>query len=148
MAAKTASLSVNIIADAAKARAGLKEAETAFGKFRREVGQSQGAMGKFQTVAGSAFDLLKQNAMGFATAAGAAVATFVVKSVVAFQDLSLQVGKFAAATGTSTEEASRFIEVMNDLGIESGSLQTALNKMNRAAADNAGNALPIGRAHV
>lgn len=137
MAAKTASLSVNIIADAAKARAGLKEAETAFGKFRREVNESQGAMGKFRTISGSAFDYVKQNAMAFAATAGAAIATFVVKSVTAFADLSLAAGKFADATGLTTQEASRFMEVAGDLGVESKTLETALNRLNRSAADGA-----------
>ena len=117
MAAKTASLSVNIIADAAKARAGLKEAETAFGKFRREVGEAQGAMGKFQTISGSAFNYVKANAVAFATSAAAAIGAFAVKSVKDFQDLALAAGKFGDATGLTSEQASRFIEVAGDVGV-------------------------------
>lgn len=131
MAAKTASLSVNIIADAAKARAGLKEAETAFGKFRREVGESQGAMGKFQTIGNSAFAAVKANAMNFAAAAGAAVVAFGVKSVMAFQDLALEAKKFSDSTGVSTESASRFIEVAGDIGIEAGTVEKAFGFMNK-----------------
>lgn len=136
MAAKTASLSINIIADAAKARAGLKEAETAFGKFRREIDESQGAMGKFRTVSGSAFDYVKQNAIGFASAAGAAVTAFVVKSVSDFQSLVLSIGKFSDATGLSIEDASRLVEVAGDIGIEMGTLEKSLGFMNKTLGNN------------
>ncbi len=136
MAAKTASLSVNIIADAAKARAGLKEAETAFGKFRREVNESQGAMGKFQTISGSAFDFVKRNAVNFAAAAGSAIAVFVGQSVSAFQDLALGAGKFADATGLAVEDASRFIEVAGDIGIEAGTVEKALGFLNKTLGNS------------
>ena len=132
MAAKSASLTVNIIAEAAKAKSGLKEAETAFGKFRREVGEAQGAMGKFQTISGSAFDYVKRNAMTFAASAGAAVVAFGVKSVNAFQDLALSAGKFGDATGLAVDDASRFIEVAGDIGIEADYVEKALGFMNKA----------------
>lgn len=136
MAAKTASLSVNIIADAAKARAGLKEAETAFGKFSREVGNAQGAMGKFRVVSGAAFDTIKQHAIGFATGAAAAIGAFVVKSVMAFQDLALSAGKFADATGLSSEQASRFIEVAGDIGVEAATVEKSIGFMNKTLGNS------------
>jgi hypothetical protein len=136
MAAKTASLSVNIIADAAKARAGLKEAETAFGKFSREVGNAQGAMGKFKTIGGAALDSVKANAVGFATAAATAIGAFVVKSVMGFQDLAIAAGKFSDATGLSTEEASRFIEVAGDFGVEAGAVEKAIGFMNKTLGNS------------
>jgi hypothetical protein len=136
MAAKTASLSVNIIADAAKARAGLKEAETAFGKFRREVGEAQGAMGKFQTISGSAFNYVKANAVAFATSAAAAIGAFAVKSVRDFQDLALAAGKFGDATGLTSEQASRFIEVAGDVGVEAGTIEKALGFMNKTLGNS------------
>jgi hypothetical protein len=136
MAAKSASLTVNIIAEAAKAKSGLKEAETAFGRFRGEVGQAQGAMGKFQAISGSAFDYVKKNAMTFAASAGAAIVAFGVKSVNAFQDLALASGKFADATGLSVESASRFIEVAGDIGIEAGAVEKSLGFMNKALGNS------------
>ena len=138
MAAKTASLSVNIIADAAKARAGLKEAETAFGKFSREVGSAQGAMGKFQAISSSAFSAVKANAVAFATGAAAAIGTFVVKSVTSFQNLALEAGKFADATGLSTEQASRFIEVAGDIGVESAVVEKSIGFMNKTLGNTPG----------
>lgn len=136
MAAKTASLSVNIIADAAKARAGLKEAETAFGKFRREVGEAQGAMGKFGAAGSSVFSAVKANAVGFATGAAAAIGTFVAKSVMSFQKLALEAGKFSDATGLSVEEASRFIEVAGDIGVEAGTVEKAIGFMNKTLGNS------------
>lgn len=136
MAAKTASLSVNIIADAAKARAGLKEAETAFGKFSREVGNAQGVMGKFGAAGSSIFSAVKANAVGFATAAAAAIGTFVVKSVVDFQKLAIAAGKFSDATGLSTEQASRFIEVAGDFGVESSAVEKSISFMNKTLGNS------------
>ena len=138
MAAKTASLSVNIIADAAKARAGLKEAETAFGKFSREVGNAQGAMGKFQAIGNSAFAAVKANAVAFATGTAAAIGTFVVNSVMGFQKLALEAGKFADATGLSTEQASRFIEVAGDIGVESAIVEKSIGFMNKTLGNTPG----------
>jgi len=136
MAAKTASLSVNIIADAAKARAGLKEAETAFGKFRREVGEAQGAMGKFGAIGSSVFGAVKANAVQFATAGAAAIGAFVVKSVVDFQKLAIAAGKFSDATGLSTEQASRFIEVSGDFGVESTAVEKSISFMNKTLGNS------------
>lgn len=136
MAAKTASLSVNIIADAAKAKAGLREAETAFGKFRNSVGQADGAMGKFKATSGAALDFVKSNAMNFATAAGAAIVAFGIKSVKSFQDLALSVSKFSDATGMTLDSASRFIEVAGDIGIEAGTLEKSLGFMNKTMGNS------------
>lgn len=136
MAAKTASLSVNIIADAAKAKAGLKEAETAFGKFSREVGNAQGAMGKFKVIGGAAFDSIKANAIGFASGAAAAIGAFAIKSVMAFQDLALEAGKFADATGLSSEQASRFIEVAGDIGVEASQVEKSIGFMNKTLGNS------------
>jgi len=136
MAAKTASLSVNIIADAAKAKAGLKEAQGAFGKFGQSINDANGAMGKFKVGAGAALDYVKSNAVNFAAAAGAAVVAFGVKSVKAFQDLALGVGKFSDATGMSLDAASRFIEVAGDIGIEAGTLEKSLNFMNKTMGNS------------
>jgi hypothetical protein len=136
MAAKTASLSVNIIADAAKAKSGLKEAEGAFGKFKNSVGEANGAMGKFKVAGGAALDYVKSNAMNFAAAAGAAIVAFGIKSVNAFQDLTLTVSKFSDATGMTLDSASRFIEVAGDIGIEAGTLEKSLNFMNKTLGNS------------
>ena len=131
MAGKSASLSINIIADAAKAKAGFKEAETAFGKFRNSVNEANGSMGKFKVGAGAAMDYVKNNAMNFATAAGAAIVAFGVQSVNSFKNLALEVGKFSDTTGFAIEDASRLIEVAGDIGIEAGTVEKSLGFMNK-----------------
>ena len=136
MAAKTASLSVNIIADAAKAKAGLREAETAFGKFRNSVDGATGTMGKFKAGSGAALDFVKSNALTFASAAGAAIGAFAVKSVNAFQDLALSAGKFADATGLAVEDASKLIEVAGDIGIEATSVEKSIGFMNKTLGNS------------
>ena len=136
MAGKSASLSINIIADAAKAKAGFKEAETAFGKFRNSVNDANGAMGKFRAGASGAMDYVKNNAMNFAAAAGAAIVAFGVKSVTAFQDLALAAGKFSDVSGLAVDEASRFMEVAGDIGVEVGTLEKSFNFMNKTLGNS------------
>lgn len=111
---------------------GLKSAEAAFNHFRNKVGEAEGAMGKFKAGSGAALDYVKANAGTFALGAGAALATFGAKAVMAFQDTALAAGKFSDATGLATEDASRWIEVAGDIGVEAGSVQGALNKLNKA----------------
>lgn len=117
--------------------AGINKALMGFKKLSYDLKVADGAMAKFRVASGAAFDLAKKNAIAFGAAAAGAVTAFVGKAIGDFMRLGLAVDKFSSATGTTTEQASRFIEVMGDMGIESNSLQTALNKLNRAAADGA-----------
>ena len=110
---------------------GIKNAKAAFNDFKSAVGQAEGGMGKFKAGSKVALDAVKANAANFAIAAGAAIGTFAVKAIGAFQDLALSAGKFSDATGLSVEEASKFIEVAGDIGIEAGTVETAIGKMNK-----------------
>ena len=109
---------------------GLQEAKRQFGKFKAEISQADGALGKFKAGSKVAFDAVKANMATFAVGAAAAFGTFVIKGVKAFTDLALSAGKFAEVTGLTTQEASRFIEVAGDLGIESSVVEKSINKMN------------------
>jgi hypothetical protein len=108
-------------------------------RVRTEVDQADGAFGKLKAGAGGLGGVMKDNlaglAVGAATAAGAAIAAFAADGVRRFQELALSAGKFGDATGVTTEEASRLIEVAGDLGIESGTLQGAIGKLNKAIGD-------------
>lgn len=117
--------------------AGINKALMGFKKLSYDIKAADGAMAKFKVAGSAAFDVVKQNAVAFGAAAAAAVTAFVGKAIGDFVRLGLAVDKFSQATGTTTEQASRLIEVMSDMDIESNSLQTALNKLNRAAADGA-----------
>jgi hypothetical protein len=113
---------------------GIVAAQAGFNNFKNKVAQADGAMGKFKAGAGAALDTVKANAAQFAAAAGAAILGFAVKAIGDFQDLALAADKFANATGLAVEEASALIEVSGDLGIESETVQKAINKMNIAVA--------------
>ena len=110
---------------------GIKSAKAAFANFKTDVSNATGAMGKFKAGSNSALGAVKANAGALAVAGGAALAGFAVKAIGAFQDLALASGKFADATGLSVEEASRFIEVGGDIGIEAGTIESAIGKMNK-----------------
>jgi len=115
---------------------GLQSAQGAFNNFKSKVGEADGAMGKFKAGGTAALDAVKANAGTFAMAAGAAIAGFAVKAIGDFQKLALEVDKFSNSSGLAAEEASRWVEVAGDIGVESGTLITAFNKLNKAAADN------------
>jgi hypothetical protein len=115
---------------------GIRSAEDAFKVFKAKVGEADGAMNKFKAGAGASLDFVKANAASLATAGGAALVAFGAKAVTAFQDLALSADKFSNATGLAVEDASRYMEVLGDIGVEEASLQTGLNKLNRAIADN------------
>ena len=111
---------------------GLKRAKLAFGDFKKSVAEAQGGMNKFKAGTKSVFDSVKANAGTFAIAGAAAFATFAAKGIKAFQDLAIASGKFADATGLAVDQASRWIEVSGDIGVGSDSIQTGINKMNKA----------------
>ncbi len=100
-------------------------------KFRSAIGEAETASGKMR----AGFDVAKEsivaNAANIAVAAGGALLAFGVKSVKAFQDTALAAGAFADATGVAVDEASRLIEVAGDIGIEAGTVESALGKMNK-----------------
>ena len=123
---------------------GIKDATKGFAKLKADVAAANGVMGKFSAATSGAFGILKANAVAGAAAAGAAIAVFAAKSVMAFQDLALASGKFADSTGLSVEQASRFIEVAGDLGIQTGTIEGAFNKLNRAVASGSGAFQDIG----
>jgi len=123
---------------------GIKSATASFAKLKADVASANGAMGKFKAASSGAFQAVQANAVTFAAAAGAAVIGFAAQAVTAYRDLGLAVGRFADATGVSAEEASRLIEVTGDLNIESSTLLSSLNKMNRAVASGSGAFKEIG----
>ena len=104
---------------------------TSLKKFRSAIGEAETASGKMR----AGFDVAKEsivaNAANIAMAAGGALIAFGVKSVKAFQDTALAAGAFSDATGLAVDEASRFIEVAGDIGIEAGTVESALGKMNK-----------------
>ena len=99
-----------------------------------EIRNADTVTGKFKAGIKGAGDMLKQNMAAGAMAAGAAVFTYGVKAVAAFQETALAAGKMADATGLTVEQSSRLMEVAGDLGIEVGTVQGAIQKFNNAIA--------------
>lgn len=110
---------------------GITAAQAAFNNFKSKVGEAEGAMGKFKAGSGAALDAVKANAGMFAAAAGTAIAGFALKAIGDFQNLALEVDKFSDVTGLAAEEASKWVEVAGDMGIEAGTVEGAINRMNR-----------------
>jgi hypothetical protein len=106
-------------------------AQKSLKQLRRDVIEADGAFGKMKVASAGALDYLQANAAAVALAAGTALVTFGAKAVRAFEDTALAAGKFADATGLAVDDASRWIEVAGDLGIETGAVETALGRMNK-----------------
>lgn len=105
-------------------------------KLRTEVAKADGAINKLKVAGSGLGSILQANLGAAAIGAGTAIAAFGVKSVQTFQNLALESGKFAEATGIAIEEASRWVDIAGDFQIESGAIQSAMQKMNIAIARN------------
>jgi len=117
-------------------RGDASQAVTEFNKLGRAVEKSTVGAGKdvskFKTLTSGAFAQIKANAGLMAAGAGAAIAGFALKAVNDFSNLGVAVGKFADATGMTTEAASRLIEVAGDINVDVTALEGGINKMNKA----------------
>jgi hypothetical protein len=120
---------INVIIDVTtdKATAGIKG-------FKSAVSDAEGFTGKLKAGVGSLGEQFRKAAANPAVmasaVAGAGAAAFA--AVNEFVDLGVQVGKFSDATGLANEDASRWIEVAGDIGIEAGSLESAIGKLNKS----------------
>ena len=103
----------------------------------KEVGGSASKMGaEVETGVGKVttkFGEFANKAAPYAAAA-TAVGVAVFGAAEKFKNLALQSGKFADATGLSVDQASRWIEVAGDMGIEAGTVEGAIGKMSKAVA--------------
>jgi hypothetical protein len=110
---------------------GIVGAQAAFNNFKTKIGEADGAMNKFKAGGTAALDAVKANAGTMALAAGGAIAGFALKAIGDFQDLALEVDHFSDVTGIAAEEASKWVEVTGDVGIEAGVVESAINRMNK-----------------
>lgn len=69
-----------------------------------------------------------------AGAAGGALVGFGKYAVDAFQSTALEAGKMADATGLSVEAASRWREVVGDIGVDASALEAAIGRFNKTVA--------------
>jgi len=106
-----------------------KGAQTGFGGFARSVREAEGISGKFKAGIGSLSASLKQNLGPAALGAAAALVTFAAKAVSAFTDTAKAALDLAKATGLSTEQASRWIAVGDDMGVTADQLASGIGKI-------------------
>lgn len=116
--------------------AGIKGAKAAFANLKTDLAGAQGGMAKLKVASGAAMNAVAKAGPAIALAAVGAITQIVKKGLDAFQDMALSAGKLADATGLSVEQASRFNAVAKDLGIETQTLTTSINKMFGAFATN------------
>ena len=117
----------------------VESAKSQLSNLKQSITQAEGATGKFKAAAsgiGDAIGGVLSSPAGLA-AAGTAIVGFATKSVVAFQDLGIAVGKFSDSTGTTTEEASRLVEVFDDIGVAPETAAAAIGRMSKTLDTNA-----------
>ena len=124
------------------------KATQSFGKLKQSISDADGAANKFKAGAAGAFESVKQNAGNLALAAGTALVAFGVQAVSAFQETALAAGELRDKLGLTAEEASRFVEVAGDMGINVADLESTIGRMNREAANSPGRFDAIGAAIV
>lgn len=105
-----------------------------------EVGRKMEASGQkvegIKGKVGQTSTFIKQNLGPALLGAGAAVGAFAIQAVGDFQDVALEAGKLADATGLSVDEASRWIEVAGDIGVNAKDLETSFGKLGKEIGAN------------
>ena len=107
-----------------------QKVETGLKKIRDSVKEADGFVGKMTAGvkgASQAFFGSPAALAGAATVGAAALAKVTSEA----SDLGVEIGKLSDATGLSTEQASRWIEVAKDMGIGSDTLAGLLEKMEK-----------------
>jgi len=126
------------------------KATKGFKDFRTAVGEAEGFTGKLKAGVSSLGGVFGAAATGPAAMGAAVVAAgkFAADAVMDYANLGAQVADFAAATGTTTEAASRLIEVTGDLGISTDALQSTLGKLNKSIDPKLFDDLGVSIAHT
>jgi hypothetical protein len=122
-------------------------ARSSLSALKTSVAEAHGFMGKLSAGASGVISTLK----GFASspagvaaagaaiaAAGSAIGQAAFEAANKFSSLGVEIGNFATATGLSTEEASRWVEVSGDMGLDATSVETAIGKMNKVLGTTPG----------
>lgn len=107
------------------------KAQTSVQRFRTSVADADGMVNKFKAGAASAFSSVVANAGAMAVGAGAAIATFALKSVNAFTDVAKAAIDGSAATGIAVEDFSRWIAVADDMEVSAEQLTMGLGRIGK-----------------
>lgn len=112
--------------------------------LRTKVADADGAFGKLKAGASGLFDSIKANSAAAAVAAGTALVAIGTKGVQAFEDTAIAAGKMADATGLSTDAASRWLEIADDVGVSGETITTSFVKLNKELAGGSATADKYG----
>lgn len=99
--------------------------------FRSAVAEADGIAGKFKAGWKNATAQVGANAGVLAATAGTALFAFGVKAVAAFEKTAKAAIDMGKATGTSTEQASRWIAVGEDFGVTADQIAGAMGRIGK-----------------
>jgi len=101
-----------------------------FDKFTTKFPAAGRAASKFGIDSSAAAGMAASGAAAAATAVGA----FALKSVQAYQDLAGQILQFQRVSGTSAEQASRWVDLAGEFEVGTDAMSNALGRLARQAA--------------
>ena len=100
---------------------------------KARVGEADGAFGKLKAGATGSLDAIGVTAGTVALGAAAAIGGFALKGVSDFTNLADAAKSFSTTAGISVEDASRWIETSDDLGVSVDAVQGAMQRVGREA---------------
>lgn len=105
------------------------KARSSLTNLRKDMAQADTGFQKLKVAGSGMLSSIKANAGQFAMLGATAVAGFGVKAIGAFQDTAQAAYRLGKATGLTTEQASRWIAVADDMGVSAEDLRGALAKI-------------------
>ena len=110
------------------------KATKGFKDFRTAVGEAEGFTGKLKAGVSSLGGVFGAATSG-PVAMGAAVTAagkFALDAANQFSELGVSIGKFSDAAGLATDDASRWVEVAGDVGVNTDTLTRVFDKLNKS----------------
>ena len=104
--------------------------------LRADVSAADGAFGKAKAGAAGLSGVIKENMGTAAIAAGTALVAFGFKAVGVFVDTATAARELGDAVGLSTEDASRWIAVADDMEVNADQLTAGLGKIAKTLDDS------------
>lgn len=98
------------------------------------AGKANGALSKLGVQAELTGAQLQGGLATAAAAAGTAIVAFAASSVKAYQDLAQEVIKVQRVTGTTAQDSSRLVQVLDDYQVSGEAAATSFSKLNKALA--------------
>lgn len=135
MADRARSLLIRFLGDSSGLKGEAAGVTTSLSSIRTSISEAEGASGKFKAAAGGAFQYAKEHAGQLAMAGGTALVAFGIKAVHAFEDTAKAAIDLGAATGLSTEAASEWIAVGDDVKVSAEQLTSGIGKIAKTLDD-------------